>query len=332
MTTVFLRPIPPFRLDLTAWALRRRQENLIDRWDGSTYRRVLVVNDNPFEISAARVGKHGEALSVSIHGERPDRETNQTIKQALENALGARVDLHDFYRLATHDRNLALLADRFRGMKPPRFFSVFEGLINGVACQQLSLSLGIQLLNRLAKSFGLTVRQGNSLSYAFPRPQDIANLKLEAIRDLGFSFQKARAMVEISRAIVEGRLDLERLRGVSDQEALQQLMELRGVGRWTAEYTMLRSMGRWHIFPVDDQGARNGLARWLRLRKPVDAAQAQRLLARWKPYGGLIYFHMLMDGLDKAGYLQAHEDRRDGRALRSAPLAAKTGRPFDASS
>ncbi len=302
--TVFsLRPLPPFRLDLTAWALRRRPENLIDRWDGAVYRRVVVLNDDPLEVSVSKSAKHADTWVVTMEGARGDPSEKKVIREAVANALGMRADLGDFYRLAEREEKLGRLAGRFRGMKPPQFYSVFEGLINGIACQQISLSLGIQLLNRLAKSFGLAVRKGKTVGYAFPRPQELAGLKPENLRELGFNYQKARAMIEISRAIAEGLLDLESLQKASDEEALRRLMELRGVGPWTAEYTLLRGMGRWHIFPVDDQGARNGLMRWLHLRKPLDATHARRLLKRWKPYGGLIYFHMLMNGLDEAGYL-----------------------------
>ncbi len=308
-TTFIIRPTPPFRLDLTAWALRRRPQNLIDRWDGTTYRRVVVLNDKAYEVAVSQTGELGAILSVRINREGPHPGATQAIKQAVESSLGIRVDLQDFYRLAQRDAKLTPLADRFRGMKPPRFFSVFEGLVNGIACQQLSLSAGIQLLNRLAQSFGLAIRTGNSLGYAFPRPLDLAHVRPDALRKLGFNFQKARAIIEISRAIVEGRLDLAGLKKQNDEEALRRLMQLRGVGRWTAELTLLRGMGRWHIFPLGDQGARNRLARWLHLRKPLDAAHAQRLLMRWEPYGGLIYFHMLMTGLDEAGYLKGRSGK-----------------------
>lgn len=311
-STILLRPLPPFKLGLTAWALRRRPQNLIDRWDGTTYRRAIAINSNAFEIAVSATGKHRDKLRLDVEGPEPDSGTKQIIKRAVENLLGLKVDLQAFYRTAARDPKLGPLVDRFRGMKPPRFFSVFEGLINGIACQQLSLSLGIQLLNRLAQKFGLAAGQGDSLNHAFPRPQDLAGVEPEAIRKLGFNFQKARAMIDISRSIVEGRLDVEALAAANDEEALQTLMELRGVGRWTAELTMLRGMGRWHIFPAGDLGARNGLARWLHLRKPLDAAGAQHLIARWKPYGGLIYFHMLMNGLDEAGYLSPAGDTRRG--------------------
>ncbi|HKT13560.1 MAG TPA: DNA-3-methyladenine glycosylase 2 family protein [Terriglobia bacterium] len=307
-TQFLLRPVPPFCLDLTAWALQRRPGNLIDRWDGHTYRRVLAAEGGTSEIAVSDAGKVGRTLGVTIKAEHFAPETVQKIKGQLERTLGTRTDLSSFYRMAEKDSQLKPLARRFQGLKPPRFFSIYEGLINGIACQQLSLSLGITLLARLSQRFGPSAHGSNSVSFGFPRPQDLANAKAEEIKKLGFNFQKARAMVEASRAIAGGQLDLDALSKAGDEEALRRLMELRGVGRWTAEYTLLRGMGRWHIFPVDDQGARNGLARWLHLRKPLDAKRTEQILKRWRPYGGLIYFHMLMNGLNDAGYLARSDD------------------------
>jgi DNA-3-methyladenine glycosylase II len=57
------------------------------------------------------------------------------------------------------------------------------------------------------------------------------------------------------------------------------------------------------VFPGDDVGARNNLRRWLRLRKPLDYAGTQRIAARWQPFAGLVYFHLLLDRLEAAGCL-----------------------------
>ena len=300
-STLLLHPVPPFRLHLTAWCLQRRPGNLIDRWERGGYHRALVIKDQAFEIAVTET--EGAALSLATQPRAADSHTKRAIKERVESALGLHENLGGFYRFAAGLPELAPVVNNFRGMKPPRFFSVFEALINGIACQQLSLSLGIQLLNRLARNFGWFAGDGLSATYAFPRPEDLASLRPEQIRELGFTFRKARAIIDISRAVVKQRLDLETLAKASDKDALRRLTELDGVGRWTAEYTLLRGMGRWHIFPVDDQGARNGLARWLGLRKTPDAGHAQRMLRRWEPYGGLIYLHMLMKGLDEAGYL-----------------------------
>jgi DNA-3-methyladenine glycosylase II len=123
------------------------------------------------------------------------------------------------------------------------------------------------------------------------------------LRQFGFSRQKGRAMIELARSVAEGRLDLEALAALPDDEAVKYLCELRGVGRWTAEYVLLRGLGRVHVFPGDDVGARNNLQRWLRLAKQLDSEAVRRVLSRWDNYAGLVYFHLLLDRLGEAGYL-----------------------------
>jgi DNA-3-methyladenine glycosylase II len=78
-------------------------------------------------------------------------------------------------------------------------------------------------------------------------------------------------------------------------------MGLYGVGRWTAEYVMLRGLGRLHIFPGDDVGARNKLERFLDIESKLDYEGVARVLARWRPYAGVIYLHLLLDSLSEAG-------------------------------
>ena len=89
-----------------------------------------------------------------------------------------------------------------------------------------------------------------------------------------------------------------------DQTAIQALCALRGVGRWNAEYVPLRGLGQTHIFPGDDAGARKHLQRWLHLKNSPDYATVHRVLQRWKPYGGMIYFHLLLDRLAEAGFVK----------------------------
>ena len=93
--------------------------------------------------------------------------------------------------------------------------------------------------------------------------------------------QKGRAMIELAESITEGDLDLEVLAELPDEEAVKRLRGLRGVGSWTAEYVLLRGLGRTHVFPGGVAGARNNLQRWLHLASPLDDAAARRILERW---------------------------------------------------
>ena len=293
-----IEPRAPFRLDLTTWALRRRPHNAIDRWDTSTYRRVVRVDGGPVALSVTQVGALDEPrLSVVLTGRPIDRSVERLVRSALDRLFGLTVDLSAFATKAAQDPLLGPLAGRMRGLKPPRFPTVFEALVNGVACQQLSLAVGIHLLNRLTADHGRPVSVDPDGPRAFPGPEELAALEPDELKRHGFSTTKARTIIETARAIVAGELDLEGLERLDDSAAIERLSSLRGVGRWTAEYVLLRGLGRLNVFPGDDVGAHNKLRRLFAVDTPLDYQSVQQLVARWQPYAGVVYFHLLLDSL-----------------------------------
>jgi len=227
----------------------------------------------------------------------------QRVRSIVDCLLGPRIDLAEWYRLAARDPRLRMLAERFRGVKPPRFPSVFESLVNAIACQQLSLEVGLELLNRLAAVCGVRRGSGTDVQYAFPSPRDVARGRPARYQAIGFSRQKVRAVLTLARAIERRDVDLEALSGKDDSTVCAELLALRGVGRWSAEYVMLRGLGRLHVFPGDDVGAQKRLARWLGRPAPLDYAGVRKAVAPWQPYAGLVYFHLLLDGLSKTGVM-----------------------------
>jgi DNA-3-methyladenine glycosylase II len=273
-----LKPKPPFRLDLTAWALRRRSENIVDRWDGQAYRSVMVFDGKPVEVEITqRSNFNAPILRVTATAEKTVPQLKPAITRALERMLGLRIDHTKFYEFARGETKLYELSQRFVGLKPPRFPSLFEALVNAFACQQLTLTVGILLLNRLAMKAGLLFKKGESTVYTFPQPERVVRLHLETFRKLGFSRQKGRALAELSQRVIRKSINLESIEALDDEAALEQLYQLRGVGRWSAEYVLLRGMGRLHLLPGDDVGAQNKLRHLLSLRKPLDYESVRRL-------------------------------------------------------
>lgn len=293
-----LKPAPPFRLDLTVWVLRRVEVNQTDRWDGRTWRRVLVMDDTPVSVEVTQSGPPRDPqLTVAASGIRLTPSRRRRLEEQLATMLGLDVDLGPFYRLARDHKQLFELIKPFRGFKPPRLGSAFETLLNAVACQQISMAAGMHLLNRLSEARGLAVGD----QHAFVRPIDLVSADVGALRAMGFSRSKAQTMLTIARSIVDGPLDLEALRHVDDQTAINSLLQLKGVGRWTAHYVLLRGLGRLNVFPVDDIGGQNKIQEWLKLSKRPDGDRVAKILSPWRPYQGLLYFNLLLDHQRQAG-------------------------------
>lgn len=306
VTTQFeITALGPFRLDLSVWALRRRPGNAVDRWDGSIYRRAIRVASAPADIAVMQVGAPDvPRLAVTVTTDTPlargvlCAETTAMLRRML----GLDVDLSDFYSSVGSDPDLHELTKRYRGLKPPRFPTLFEGLVNAVACQQLTLTFGIELLNRLAATFGRPA-PGAPGAHAFPEARDLAGLDPDALRTLGFSRQKSVALVALADHLERGTLRVEEIARLDDDDATVALRALRGIGRWSAEYVLLRGLGRLQVFPGDDVGARNNLQHRLGIDTSLDYAGVRRITDRWAPYSGLVYFHFLLAGIDEAGWL-----------------------------
>jgi DNA-3-methyladenine glycosylase II len=263
---------------------------------------VIVLGGRPTELAVRQEGSAAKPRLI-VNATPPGRTLveRRQIRSIVGSLLGPGVDLRDWYRMAKGDRRLRPLASRFRGMKPPRFPTMFEALMNGFACQQLSLIVGLELLNRLAAVCNVSHGRGTHVAYAFPAPHDVALLPPSSYQAIGFSRQKVRALLALAHGIDRHDTDVEGLEHSDDDAVRARLLALRGVGRWTAEYVMLRGLGRLNVFPGDDVGAQKSLARWLGRPVPLDFAGVRRAVEQWQPYAGMVYLHLLLDGLSKAG-------------------------------
>jgi DNA-3-methyladenine glycosylase II len=286
---------PPFRLDLTVWVLRRRAKNSIDTWDGQTYRRAFTINDS---LVLAAIHQQAGSLGLKLKSNRAITSKLQTeIEKLVGRTLGLGVNLEPFYKLAANDPALKALARQFAGVRPPRLPSIFETLVNAIACQQVSLDVGILLLNRLAANFGKPFVDAAMTLHAFPEPQDLMDIDETSLKRLGFSYQKARAISNLAHTVASGGIDLNELDAAGNDQALTVLQSLHGIGRWSAEYVLLRGLGRLDVFPGDDIGGQNNLQRLLGLDVRPDYEELGKLTSNWNPYAGLIYFHLLLDKL-----------------------------------
>jgi len=152
----------------------------------------------------------------------------------------------------------------------------FEALVRSVAYQQLHARAGDAILGRLLALFGPGV---------FPTPNQLLAADPAALRSCGFSASKLGTVLGIAQGRLDGVVPTrEQALGMTDDELIERLVTLRGVGRWTVEMLLIYSLERLDVLPVDDFGVREGYRRLKAMEKAPTPAQMRALGAAWRPY------------------------------------------------
>ncbi|HOP53991.1 MAG: DNA-3-methyladenine glycosylase family protein [Bacillota bacterium] len=149
---------------------------------------------------------------------------------------------------------------------------LFVSLVSTIVGQQLSNKVLEIIWNRFD-----TLLQGEVT------PEKILNLPDEKIREVGISYRKIEYIKNLAQKVLNGELDLVALESFSDQEVIEKLVELKGIGVWTAEMLLIFSLGRNDVFSVRDLGLRRGVARLYDLGDVSDDEVA-KIAAKWSPY------------------------------------------------
>lgn len=300
-----VRPEPPFDFDRTVrFATYDSERYVADVYQDGTYSRLIEVGGRLALTQARSVGTVDEpALEIAVVGSRLSDETTKTTYDTMVRMLGADRSVTPFYEMAGHDPLLAPLIEKFRGMRIPQAASVFESLVMSVLGQQISSQVARVLRTGLIDAYGTTIEVGGVSYTAFPRPQDIAVRGVDALRAIKFSARKSEYLVDISAQIASGDLDLERLRRISDDDAVDALVKLRGIGPWTAHWMLIRAFGRSDGFPHGDLALQRFMGQLMNRGVRMDAPDALSASGRWSPYRSYVTTYLFAAA--RAGLLPA---------------------------
>jgi DNA-3-methyladenine glycosylase II len=280
----------PYRLDLTATVLRRLSTNVVDVFDGRVYRRMTGDARRPMLLEVEQSAPDGLTL-------RAPAAAGPDIAQRVGTMLGADVDLAHFYAATAEVPWLGALARAARGVKPPRYPSLWEAAVNAVVFQQVSIHAATAILRRVIERYSPLHPAGPLLLAVFPGPEVVAKADVAELRALGLSVNKVVALRTLARAVLDGELDGARLEDVPTAELTTHLTGFKGIGPWTAAVIALRGFGRLDVFPLND----SGVARSLKDLSGDAAIDPASILARLGPQRGMLYYHLLLGRLAARG-------------------------------
>jgi len=284
-----LAPVPPYSFPLTVARFARFKDEIVDRVRPRQYRRLLEVDG---QLALARVDDIGTTakplLQVKLQGDRQVDLARPEFAAQLRHILCTDLDLKPFYRLTRTDALLAPLAPHFRGLKLVASPTVFESLVMAVLSQQVNLIFAYSIKKELVETFGEQWGVNGETHYAFPRPARFAVETEQSLRRFRLSGAKAATLVRLGQAFASGTGKEQDLTTLSDEEVIERLIRIKGIGRWSAEIALMRGLARADAFPGGDLGVVKYVAQGL-LGKAEKATEAEmRAFAeRWRPYRGL---------------------------------------------
>ncbi len=184
--------------------------------------------------------------------------------------------------LKRNDPILARIISRVGPVKFELDDDHYEAVVGSIIYQQLAGSAARAILNRFKQLYGGRI----------PSPREYLATDVEKLRGSGLSPQKISYIKDLAERLENGTLDLKRLENLPDEEALNQLDAVRGIGRWTAEMYLIFKLGRTDVLPVDDLGLRKAAQKAYRLRKLPTRDRFEQLAEKWHPYSSISTFYL----------------------------------------
>jgi len=243
---------------------------------------VRQVNDEP-----ARLEAEVRTLGSGPSG-RPGPPP-ETVADAASRLVNAALDLRPFYRLAAGHSLLGPLTGALHGLKAFRPQTLFEMLVIAVIEQQISLLAAYHIRERIVHRFGDAI---DGLT-VFPTPESLAQAPAQELAECGVSRRKAEYIGGLAELVTAGALDLGSWEQLSDDEIRDRVTAVRGFGRWSADYLLIRGLGRPDVAPADDLGIQTLLGRILGDGRRLSPDEVRSALAPFAPFRGLAVFYIL---------------------------------------
>ncbi|MEN6367824.1 MAG: DNA-3-methyladenine glycosylase [Thermoguttaceae bacterium] len=152
----------------------------------------------------------------------------------------------------------------------------FRMLICSIISQQISGSAAASIFSRLRKLVGPGLTAAN-----------LGLFTVEELRSVGLSPQKASYVTDLVKKVNDGAVNLRQIGRLTDEQVIAQLIEVKGIGRWTAQMFLIFSLGRLDVFPHDDLGVRSAIRDNYGLADLPDKETAIKIAEPWRPFSSV---------------------------------------------
>ena len=233
------------------WFLNRNYDDCLHVINGNSVSRAILVDGKAVVMT---VTEEMDSLVIQLNVSGPDAAVKDAVLRYFRQWFDLDRNISPFYQLLSIHPVFGYMARDFKGLRVMNIPDVFEALVWSIIGQQINLTFAYKEKLGLIEKYGTSVVYKGQLIHAFPEPGSLTMLSIDELRDLQFSRQKAAYIINAAEAFHTGQLSKESLMALTPEGKINALVALKGVGKWTANYVLMKSLNDTTGIPHGDVG------------------------------------------------------------------------------
>lgn len=279
-----------FNFSESLWFLNRNFDDCLHTVFPDHVRKALLINSKPILIE---IVQKEDSLQINILFGSCQEEDKSELLAYIKEWLDIDQDISPFYERLRKDERLSYMEQAFGGLKLVGIPDLFEALCWGIIGQQINLTFAYRLKRRLVEKFGTRIEFENQFYHIFPTVEVLSEVDPEDLKGMQFSSKKAEYIVGLAKIFKEGKLGKNLLKNLPDLAARQKtLTSIRGIGIWTANYALMKSLKEQTSIPYGDTGLMQALFNHQIIQHKKDTIPVKKFFENYSGWESYLVFYL----------------------------------------
>ena len=271
--------------------LNRSDNECLHSVEGDKLRKLLKIKNKLYLVEISADGK--KQLRVDFLNRQPDKLADAYTTEFIKEWFDLNYDMKPFYTVAEKDVLLKDLIREYHGLRLVGIPDFFEAVSWAIIGQHINLGLAYSMKRKFVEAFGEALRYRNKTYWLFPEAEDIAKITVDDLMMMQFTRKKAEYLIGIAEKIANDELNIDKLNSLKDyEEVKKQLVKLKGIGNWSADYVLMKYFRFSEAFPIEDVGLHNAIKQRLNLKEKPVVEKIRQLAFNWRGYEAYATFYL----------------------------------------
>ncbi|BCJ85766.1 DNA-3-methyladenine glycosylase family protein [Effusibacillus dendaii] len=293
MLKITVRPPAPFDFRHLFDRLAQSSNRVLYRITDNSVLRLFLIDGRPILAELRSTGTVEQPEITITAWNTENQGQAEKVFALCTHIFSLNRPLWSFYKTAAeNDPVLHRLTEKHRGIHMLLEPGIEEAMILSIIGQQVNLTFAANLKHALVELCSEPFIWKGQTFYAFPQLERIASLSYEDLRKLKYSQRKAEYVIDFARLVVSGTFRSDVIARLSNDEAIEEMAKLRGIGRWTAECVLLFGIGRPDVLPALDIGLRNAVQLFYQLPNQPTETDIRKMALAWSGWESYATYYL----------------------------------------